>query len=126
MKHPLSGYYSDNYMYTEVYKCASTSFSRFFRGQGWSHFDHCRVRPTDVEGFAVVREPFSRYVSGVIWYWKTVHESGRRPPGFIDDLRRFLQNEIKEGPRVLDHHIEPQWWIGLFEDACCFGHMERL
>lgn len=112
-------------MYTEVYKCASTSFSRFFRGLRWSHFDHCRERPTKAEGFAVVREPFSRYVSGTIWYWHVLNNMDRRMPGFIGDLHGFLQNEIKEGPRILDHHTEPQWWSHTWADRV-FSIDDRL
>jgi len=124
MKRRLSGY-SGSHLYTEVYKCASTSLSRFFIEQGWSRFDLCSVRPVEAEGFVVVREPFSRYVSGVLWYWHVVHGLDRRIPGFINDLHEFLQNEIKEGPRVVDHHTEPQWWSHAWADKV-FSLDDRL
>lgn len=124
--HPLSGYYSDSHVYTEVYKCASTSLSRYFLDQkGWHRFDHIRERPKNVEGFAVVREPFSRYVSGVLWYWHVVNSLDRRIPGFINDLPRFLQQEVDEGPRMLDHHTEPQWMRHAWADRI-FSMDDRL
>ena len=125
MRHPLSGYYSDGHMYTEVYKCASTSLSRYFREQRWSRFDHRRDRPVDLEGFVVVREPFFRYVSGVLWYWHVVNNLDRRIPDFISDLHRFLQRQVDEGPKVLDHHTEPQWWSHVWADRV-FSMDDRL
>jgi hypothetical protein len=108
-EHPLGWHFRrDDLVFVYIPKCASTATKAAVQNAGFV-FDGYVVPPDVQRGFAVVRNPLARFVSGVIRYFKGYQSTTLAGVDFRDWLpRMFADMEVGAAPLVLDPHTQPQ------------------
>lgn len=90
-----------------VNKVASTSIHEVFRQQlsDWDKV-HRLTRDSAEELFSIIRDPFERYCSGVLYWWS--HGGHKEHRSWDDFIQHVAKGATAGGVTVFDVHTVPQ------------------
>lgn len=108
-EHPLGWHYeSDGVIYVHIPKCASSAMKKAVEAENWTFGG---TSPEfAVRGFAIIRNPLARFVSGLIEYYRSHSTTTLRDHEFEPWIKETLWRIERENTApALDPHTQPQW-----------------